>query len=269
MNIATAFNQAASSDMSTHNSSWASTSSRAPGVPRSTSVEFETAAPHTASGPRRLAPPPNKLGRPPVSSQNRKPHSKSQVHLVPDSEGEEDRNVRGKSPFEVGMNIAKQAIGAAAFYVRQRSHEPENMSHEQDQSQEHPPANGRADGNESSYSYREEESAFLASKRAAKKGRISVDNKAYKPTHSDDEVSEYSSDDGKRKKRKTTKGGHGGPLTSLPVVGNSKKRRRPKKATAGSAKNGPDGGPDEFSGSEEDESAEVVCCLYLRVFRSI
>lgn len=250
--------------MSANNNSWASTSSRAPVVPRSTSVEYETAAPAIASGQRnkKLAAPPNKLLRPPVSSQNRKPPSKS--HLVPDSEGEEDRNVRGKSPLEVGMNIAKQAIGAAAFYVRQRSHEPENSSRDQDQSAENLPANGRVDGNDSSYSYREEESAFLASKRAAKKGRISVDNKAYKPTQSDDEYSEYSSDDNKpSKRRKSTKGGHGGPLTSLPVVGNSKKRRRYKKPTAGSSRSGPDGGQEEYlsESEEEEDPADPVCCL--------
>ncbi|KAF8968119.1 hypothetical protein BDZ97DRAFT_453842 [Flammula alnicola] len=256
VNIATAFTQAANGDMSAtynHNNSWASTSRANQPIPRSTSVEYEANATGTAN--RRLAPPPDKLGRAPTTT--RKPPSKSTSLLhVPDSEGEGDSaglNGRAKSPFEQGLNIAKQALGAAAFYVRQRSHDPEDTSREQ------PPANRHTDGNESSYSYtREEESYQAAQKRhlnANKKGRISVDNKAYKPTHSDEEESEYSDDDKTRKrKKKSKKGAAGGPLTTLPVVTSDKRRRRKGHGSKGNLGGGPD---DDVSDSDGDDNADV------------
>jgi SUN domain-containing protein 1/2 len=270
VNIATAFIQAATTDMSApsnHNGSWAasSSSSRPPPVPRSTSVEFESNAPPPASSNRRLAPPPNKLSRPPVSATGRKPASKPSSRLVvPDSEGEQDRNVRGKSPFERGMNIAKQAIGAAAFYVRQRSHEPENLSgdHSQDRSHDLSQANGHVDGNDSSYSYTQEERSYQAAQRKAanRKVRMSEDNKAYKPSLTDEESSEMSDDGQTHKKRKIKKGGLGGPLTSLPVVTSGKRR---KKRRHGTTKEGADGGADESSGNEDDETVDVVCASTL------
>ena len=218
VNIATAFTQAANGDMNTsfnHNNSWASTSRPNLVIPRSTSVEYESTAPLAPN--RRLAPPPDKLGR---TTTTRKPPSKSVSLLhVPDSEGEDNPrpNVRGKSPFEQGLSIAKNALGAAAFYVRQRSREPDQPSGE------HPSVNGHTNGNESSYSYTEEEQVFQAAQKRIKRSRISVDNKAYKPSQSDEEESEFS-DDGKKRKSKK-KGGHGGPLSSLPTVGPYKNRK--------------------------------------------
>jgi len=198
-----------------HNNSWASTSRSNLVIPRSTSVEYESTAPLAAN--RRLAPPPDKLGR--TTTTTRKPPSKSVSLLqVPDSEGEDDSrsNPRGKSPFEQGLSIAKNALGAAAFYVRQRSREPDQP----------PSANGHTNGNDSSYSYGEEEQAFQAAQKRIKRSRMSTDNKAYKPSQSDEEESEWS-DDGKKRKSKK-KGPHGGPLNSLPTVGPYKNRKTHK-----------------------------------------
>ncbi|KAF9525772.1 hypothetical protein CPB83DRAFT_837849 [Crepidotus variabilis] len=268
VNIATAFHQAVidtvgggEADMSgTHNpnNAWAS-GSRLSQVPRSTSVEYEAAAPHTAN--RRLPAPPDKTTRNP----QRKPPSKStSLRHVPDSEGEEDQSsisrARGKSPFEHGLTYAKQALGAAVFYARQRSTEPENRSGEQPQ----PSVNGN--GNESSYEYTAEEQAFQAARRAnssvasangsaaQRRNRISVDNKAYKPSReSEDEESEWS-DNGKtkRRKKKLRKGPAGGPLSTLPVVSAGKRRKR-KGAHGGSKGNVLD---DDESDSEENTQVD-------------
>ena len=234
VNIATAFTQAATADMSTtfnHNNSWASTSRSNLVIPRSTSVEFESTASLAAN--RRLAPPPDKLGR--TTTTTRKPPSKSVSLLqVPDSEGEDESrsNARGKSPFEQGLSIAKNALGAAAFYVRQRSREPDQP----------PSTNGHANGNDSSYSYGEEEQAFQAAQKRIKRSRMSTDNKAYKPSQSDEEESEWS-DDGKKRKSKK-KGGHGGPLNSLPTVG-PYKNRKTHKGSRGNLTVGDEGHDDE------------------------
>ncbi|KDR76219.1 hypothetical protein GALMADRAFT_68048 [Galerina marginata CBS 339.88] len=256
VNIANAFVQAASgADMSAsynnpHNNSWASSSSREKAhLPRHTSEEFEQNAAQASK--KRLAAPPDKLGRAPIST-TRKPPSKSTSLLhVPDSEGEGDArglNGRAKSPLEHGITFAKNALGAAAFYVRQRSREPE------DHSLEHPPANGDPNGNDSSYDYAAEEQAFQAQKRnnaTHKRNRMSVDNKAYKPSQSDEEESEYSDDGKTKRRRKKKKGPVGGPLTTLPVVGSDKRRRRKGHGSKGNL-----GGPDEYE-SESDENTQM------------
>ena len=146
---------------------------------------------------------------------------------MPDSEGEEDG--RAKSPLERVVDIGKQALSQATYYVRQRSmsHEPEAPSVEQE-----PAANGN--GNESSYDYADEEEAYQATQHkrhavAHRRGRISVDNKAYKPPLSESE-SELS-DDGKTRRKKKKKGGAtGGPLLTLPVLSADKAKKKKKKS---------------------------------------
>ncbi|KAF8910653.1 hypothetical protein CPB84DRAFT_1743479 [Gymnopilus junonius] len=254
VNTANALFQAANSGMSTynnpHNNSWASSSREKGHVPRSTSQEYENTINTLGNqSHKRLAAPPDKLGRAPTSTTIRKPPSKSTSSLhVPDSEGEGDSRVlngRAKSPLEASLTFAKNALGAAAFYVRQRSREPENRS------VEHPPANGNTNGNDSSYDYAEEEQSYQTQKRinaAHKRNRMSVDNKAYKPSLSEEEESEYSDDDKTRRRRKKTKKGPaGGPLTSLPVVGSDKRRRRKGHGTKGNL-----GGPDEYDSDSDD-----------------
>ncbi|PPR03309.1 hypothetical protein CVT26_007783, partial [Gymnopilus dilepis] len=262
VNTANALFQAAanssSSSMSTytnpHNAAWASSSRERGHVPRSTSQEYENTVSNQTY--KRLAAPPDKLGRGPPSTTVRKPPSKSTSSLhVPDSEGEGDSrglNGRAKSPLETSLTFAKNALGAAAFYVRQRSREPE------DRSVEHPPANGTTNGNDSSYDYAEEEQAFQSQKQrnnaAHKRNRMSLDNKAYKPSLSDEEESEYSDNDKTRRRRKKgKKGPAGGPLTSLPVVGADKRRRRKGHGPKGTH----DGPDDDDSDSENDTQIDI------------
>jgi SUN domain-containing protein 1/2 len=166
--------------------------------------------------------------------------------------------------LESVLDLAKRT----AFYLRQRSTEPEVGQQLSEQSQ-----NGHQ-GNDESYDYAAEDREFreqsgAATTAAAAKGRkannaaaahkrnagrISVDNRAYRPTQSDLEQSDEDdvSDDGKRRRRKGKKNMIG-PLTTLPVVGQERKRRRRKstKADGGDQEGEEDGEGEE----EEDDSA--------------
>ena len=253
VNIATAFNQAATDMNPTHtnpNNSWVSTS-RNLNVPRSTSVEYEATAP-TAFNRKHLAPPPpDRLGR--ATTTARKPPSKTpSVRHVPDSEGEDDG--RGRSPFERVVDLGKQALSQATFYVQQRSmsREPEELSVEQT-----PAVNGK--GNEPSYDYADEEDAYQATQNkrhtvAQKRGRISVDNKAYKPPLSESE-SELS-DDGKTRRKKKKKGGPtGGPLSTLPVLLADKAKKKKKKTQ----RKNQETQEDESESEEISQQIDIVC----------
>ena len=249
VNIATAFTQAANDMLPAHttpNTSWASTSSRTV-VPRSTSVEYESQVQSTTS--RRLAAPNSKVGsRPPNSNSNpsRKPLSKADTSLhVPDSEDERpSANGRGKSPFEQVAGAANRALQTATFYLRARSKEP--------QVNDTSGAANNQNGNDSSYDYGAEESIYQASQgkrtsnAAHKRNRISIDNKAWKPSASDIESDEEYSDNGKKGRGKK-KGPHGGPLTNLPSIGASKGRKKKTKGNKGSKGN-------TAGGEHEDES---------------
>ena len=250
--IATAFNQAASDMNPTHtnpNNSWVSSSRTNHNVPRSTSVEYEATAP-TAFNRKHLAPPPpDRLGR--TTTTARKPQSKTpSIRHVPDSEGEEDG--RAKSPFERVVDLGKQALSQATFYVQQRS-----MSRDPEELSVTPAVNGN--GNESSYDYADEENAYQATQNkrhsvTQKRGRISVDNKAYKPPVSESE-SELS-DDGKTRRKKKKKGGPmGGPLSTLPVVLADKAKKRRKKTQRKNLET-----HEEESESEEiSQQIDIVC----------
>ncbi|PPR00893.1 hypothetical protein CVT24_000378 [Panaeolus cyanescens] len=248
VNIATAFTQAASGDMNTSsfsnpNNAWASGSRQNLQVPRSTSVEYEASASNVTRD-RRLAPPPPRLAN---SSMSRKPPSKqASFRSVPDSEGEEEQsltlNGRAKSPFETSINYARQALESAVYYVRQRSQEPSG--------EQNPNANTT---NESSYDYAAEEQAFQSAKKStARRGRISTDNKAYKPSQSEDEYSSEYSDDGKKRKKKTKKI----KGLKLPIMAGEKKRKKKPKGTAG--------GADEDEESESDDNTQEIQSQQLR-----
>lgn len=254
VNIATAFTQAATDMNPTHtnpNNSWVSTSRTNLNVPRSTSVEYEATAP-TAFNRKHLAPPPpDRLGR--ATTTARKPPSKTpSIRHVPDSEGEDDG--RARSPFERVVDLGKQALSQATFYVQQRSMscEPDELSVEQT-----PAVNGN--GNESSYDYAEEEDAYQAmqNKRHSvtqKRGRISVDNKAYKPPLSESE-SELS-DDGKTRRKKKKKGGPtGGPLSTLPVLLADKAKKKKKKTQRKNLETQ----EDESDSEEISQQIDIVC----------
>ena len=208
VNIATAFTQAATDMNPTHskpNNSWVSSSRSNINVPRSTSVEYEATAPTAFNRKHLVPPPPDRLGR----ATARKPPSKTlSIRHVSNSEGEEDG--RAKSPFERVLGLGKQTLSQATFYVQQRSmsREPEELSLEQNQS---PAINGN--GNESSYDYADEESAYQVSQNkrhgvAQKRGRIPIDNKAYKPplSESDSELSDEGKINGRTRRKKKKKG---------------------------------------------------------------
>ncbi|KAL6299255.1 hypothetical protein BKA93DRAFT_819979 [Sparassis latifolia] len=249
VNIASAFHQAATStdDMppTNPNDSWTS-GARKPALPRSTSVDYEKETQSIVS--RRLAAPPSRTG----AARVQKPMSKSaSIRVVPDSEGEEDSS-RAKSPLEQVVELSKR-LPPVAYFMRQRSQEPEAEVS----------INGNGSHEQSSYDYSAEEREYQAAVQKPvsrkvngnhKRNRISVDNKAYRPTMSDLEESDedLEDDDGKRVRRKKRKSaGIGGPpLTTLPVAGYDKKRRKKKGAgrTNGAAEEG-----DEDESSDEEE----------------
>ena len=234
------------------NNAWASGSQTNLNVPRSTSVEYEKET-HSTSN-RRLAPPPSRLA-------HRKPVSKQASALthVSDSEAEEhhsqtlDISARGKSPFEQVFDMSKRAIDTAtSFYLRQRSTEPADVSA------------ATTNGKESSLDYEEldreyqelqrqrsqedDQSASRKVSASNRRSRISLDNKAYRPSMSD-ESDDQVSDDGKKRRKKLKKKDLGpGTLTSLPVAGYDKRRRR---------KRGSKVGEGELDGAEDDQESSI------------
>jgi SUN domain-containing protein 1/2 len=251
VNIATAFHQAASSafdmqPLNDPNTAWAS-GRTATNVPRSTSVEYEKEA-----AIRRHATLPV-----PRSNVRRKPLAKTvSVRHVPDSEGEEDPepvNSRAKSPLEQVVDLTKRALGPATFYLRRRSQEPDTTTN----------------GKDPSYDYAEEEAEYQAAQAAQnqlpasrrvtqthKRNRMSLDNKAYRPSASDlEEEDEDFGEEGKKgRRRKKKKEPLGGPLTTLPVTSYDKKKKRKSRGSKG---NEAEMEEDDRSDSE-DISAEQV-----------
>lgn len=173
---------------------------------------------------------------------------------MPDSEGEEDSpaNGRGKSPFEHVIDVAKKALAPATYYVRQLSHEPEDRSLSTNGNNTH--------NRDTSYDYAAEEQEFQEAQQAKlashKRGRISMDYRAYKPTASDVESDDddYSDDDKRRRRRRKKRNEPvGGPLTTLPVLSADRKKKRKSKGV----KNGLDDQDQEDSESDEP-SIEIV-----------
>ncbi|KAH0833217.1 hypothetical protein J3R83DRAFT_12277 [Lanmaoa asiatica] len=261
VNIAAAFNQAVSTsyDMvpNNPNNAWASGSQTNLNVPRSTSVEYEKET-HSTSN-RRLAPPPTRL----THRTSHKPLSKQASGLthVSDSEVEEqpsqsiDNSARGKSPFEQVLDISQRAINTVtSFYLRQQSTEPADISA------------AITNGKESSLDYEEldreykelqrqrtQEDDQPASRKISaihRRNRMSLDNKAYRPSTSDLEESDGQiSDNGKKRRKKIKKKDLGpGLLTSLPVAGYDKRRRR---------KRGSKGGEAELDEAEDDQESSI------------
>ncbi|KAH7921043.1 hypothetical protein BV22DRAFT_1097203 [Leucogyrophana mollusca] len=270
VNIAAAFSQAASTsfgDMppSNPNNSWASGSQTNLNVPRSTSVEYEKET-HSTSA-RRLAVPPNRL----TQRSSRKPLSKQTSGLthVSDSEGEENTESvsyigRGKSPFEQAVDISKRVLETAtSIYMRQRSQEPANISGGTDSSYDYASEEREYQEMQRQQQVAQEQSQQVSSRRngaAHKRGRMSLDNKAYRPSASDleeDSEGELSDDGKKRRKKIKKKDLGGGPLTSLPVAGYDKRRKKKTRGSKGNAAEGEEEG-DSSSGSEQHSSAQTA-----------
>ncbi|KAF8462335.1 hypothetical protein DFH94DRAFT_788351, partial [Russula ochroleuca] len=157
---------------------------------------------------------------------------------------------RARTPIDSVIDLAKRT----AFYLRQRSTEPDLPQGQ----------NGHHEGNnEESYDYAAEERVFQAQSASAKarkannaaahkRGRISTDNKAYRPTQSDLEQSDEEVTDGGKRRRRKVKKNMIGPLTTLPVIDQEKKRRRRSRTKA----DGVEGGEDEGGEGEDDEDDE-------------
>ena len=269
VNIVSAFNQAATTSFDSSegnasnasgsmnpNEAWASGIRKQPLVPRSTSVEYEKETQSTIN--RRLPAPPSRTQQARVT----RPVSKTaSVRHVPDSEGEEETqpNGRAKTPLQQGIDIVKRIVPRASFLLR-----------------ENEPANGNdSTRDQSSYDYSAEEREFQASqqppsRRTApvhRKNRISVDNKAYRPSMSDlEESDEDFEEDGKRTRRKKKKGGPaGGPLTTLPVAGYDRRKKKKK----GAKENGAAEGEEEESSEEESRASEQVRSLVVPLPRKL
>ncbi|TCD69378.1 hypothetical protein EIP91_007934 [Steccherinum ochraceum] len=259
--IASAFHQAATTSFDTSggstsnnmsysytnpNDAWTSGITRHT-VPRSSSVEYEKETQLTAG--RRLGVPPSRVNRVP----NRTVAKSVSLNHVPDSEPEEEqasqaRKERGKSPFEQVVDVAR-SFAPTSFFLRSPSKEPEERVNG---------ANGDHQNTSSSYDYSAEEREYQnasqkpTSKRgpAHKRNRISVDNKAYRPSMSDLESDDDFEEDGKKTKRRKSKKGltGGGPLTTLPVASYDKRRKK--------RKGGKTNGADEDEGSSEEQQEE-------------
>lgn len=269
VNIASAFHQAASSytiqtTMST-TSSWSN--SRA-NLPRSTSVEYEQQA-HSASQ-RRLAVPPGRTGA------RSKPTSRVGSTNSRNSDIENERsgeaiapNGRAKSPFDALADFTKRAMApAATFIMRQRSQDPEDVSSRQTTEATLVPQNI----NSESYDYAEEEEEVQRMERAAKRAstsqthkrnRMSLDNKAYLPSASEDDESDGGGDGERKGRRRRKKKEVGGPLRNLPVT--SYDKRKKKRGRQGRE----DGGDEDGSGSDvhdEERSYEQVRHFPLQIY---
>ena len=262
--------------------SWASSSRTI--VPRSTSVEYEKETQSTST--RRLNPPPSRNAPPPSRSAGAasKLAKQASVRYAPDSEGDDPgatsqrRQERARTPLDSVIDLAKRT----AFYLRQRSTEPDIGSPEQGQNGHHDGNNNNND--DESYDYAVEEREFQAQSASTKarkasnaalhkRGRISADNKAYRPTQSDLEQSDDDvSEEGKRRRRKARKSMIG-PLTTLPVIDQEKRRRRRSRTKADGAEEGDEAGggeeeEEEDSGSDRGVSPQVrsPACVYLPPF---
>ncbi|KAI0303780.1 hypothetical protein B0F90DRAFT_1667162 [Multifurca ochricompacta] len=245
------------------NDSWASSSRTI--VPRSTSVEYEKETQSTST--RRLNPPPPRNGPPPSRSATTaaKLAKEQSLKYVPDSQEEDagdtshGRQERARTPIESVIELAKRT----AFYLRQRSTEPDVGPSEQSQNGHH---------NNNSYDYEAEEREFRSQSAASKarkasnaaphkRGRMSIDNKAYLPSQSDlEESDEEFSGDGKRKRRRAKKS-MVGPLTTLPIIGQEKRRRRKRGTKA-------DGGDEDEDEEGDDSSSDDRASLQRSIHSS-
>ncbi|PCH42445.1 hypothetical protein WOLCODRAFT_163795 [Wolfiporia cocos MD-104 SS10] len=261
VNIASAFIQAANSadEMAQQSTSDARANGARRQAPNGAGLEFEK---ETVMAQRRAAPPPSRSGA--RGASRPMPRTES-ANVVPDSEGEQeyskDAEAGPKSPLKKLVDAGKR-FAPVSFLARQRSPQPE-------QSYSHTNGNGAAHES-SSYDYSAEEREYQAttamaaqkpsSRRAAaapKRGRISLDNQAYRPSESEYEESDEDlvDDPGSRSRRKMKKanGAAGGPpLTSLPVTSydKRKKRRRSNGKTIGDLHESSE------SSNEQDTSGE-------------
>jgi SUN domain-containing protein 1/2 len=235
--IAAAFQQAANQMNPTEQ--WAAGSRPKSHVPRSTSVEYNESQ---RSLQHRLAAPPSRGGSTRAVPRQARPTSNRQQGSDEEADQPSTSFQRGKSPFDTVVNAASRA---AAYYLKpgaNKSNSQHNGNHSYDYSAEEREVNANAPNS--------------SMRRSAnhKRGRISIDNKAYKPSKSDLEDSPSdSSDDGPKRRRRKKGGPSGGPLTNLPSVGyGAKPKKRSKK---NKSNNNIDAEEDESESEPVDEAS--------------
>lgn len=174
-------------------------------------------------------------------------------------------NGRAKSPFDMLSDYARKAITPATeIFMKQRTPDP-------DADEINIPTRQATDTtlvgqNTTSYDYAEEEADYqqnLEKKRnaaAQKRNRMSVDNKAYRPTASDLEDTSEEEDDGEMKgrRKKSKKKDIGGPLTNLPVAQYDKRKRRKARGDKG---NGTVEEEESIS-DEQVEQVSIACVIH-------
>lgn len=243
------------------NDSWVSEMQKKSNVPRSTSVEYEKETQSTNIR-NRLPPPPSRTTKP-----SRPPPSASRhVYDVDIENNTSQRPQRGKSPFEQVIESTKNIT--ATFLMRRQPDDSGSRS---------APANGTQDKS-SSYEYSAEEREFQeslqqdqaaqrkANNAAHRRGRMSTDNKAYKPTQSDLEDSDDDDgDDRKRKKKSKRYGAAGGPLTTLPTTTYDKRKKKRRGARGdGQEEDGEEGSDEEEQPIEQVAQEVSNVCIYSR-----
>ena len=225
------------------NDLWAAGKQPRSALPRSTSVEYEKETQSTRM--RRLALPERNNGLPRARPLSRT--DSANFGSEGDSSQEIPQNGRAKTFGEQVMDATRR-LAPATFFMRRQSEEPELRL----------PLNDTSKDKSSSYDYENEERDYLDTSQqensagarrnvaAHRRNRISVDNKAYKPSLSDlsESESDSGSDGGKRTKKRRGKkgGGTGGPLRTLPVAGYDKRKKKRKN---GIMDDGDEGSDDE------------------------
>ena len=236
VNIASAFHQAASSYTAQAMATTGSWVNSRVNIPRSTSIEYEKEA--QSASHRRLAAPPSRSSI--RTGGGSKPSSKTgSATRGSDIENEHSREMhpigRAKSPFDHLADITKRAMApAATFLMRQRSQEPEDIQVGSRQATDITLV--MQNNNSTSYDYADEEEQFEQMQKSAKRNaathkrnRMSMDNKAYRPTVSDleEESDDEMGDDKKgRRRRKKKDSAGGGPLRTLPVAQYDKRKKK-------------------------------------------
>lgn len=271
-------NNNTSTEIMNPNDAWASGTTRKNVIPRSTSVEYEKETHSTVN--RRLGAPPSRLN----SSRAPKPLSKTtSLRHVPSSEGEgEDHHDQHLSHNTSNTSASSNSNGRAKspFFEAVKRYAPTTFfmrAHESDD--EAQSGAGAVNASTSvSYDYSAEEREYQAQQQQQqlstasakstgtkktnsgpvyRRNRISVDNKAYRPTVSDLEESDEDFEEGeRRRRRKAKKSAPGGPLTTLPVAGYDKRRKKRRSGTKGNGveEEGEEESSELSEGEEEEQS---------------
>lgn len=244
VNIAAAFSQAVSSDMQNNNG-------MVPNYTRASSVEYQ----QSLATSRRLPLPSRGPPRQPIGKTLSAQH-------VPDSEDEaqaapQNGNKRGKTPME----FVSEAQKKVSFYARQAGNflDASRTSDSYDyQAEEEAVRNAESVDHSGSTQPDTSQTSAIAKRNKGlvpRRSRIHEDNKAYKPSLSEEEEDDHNIDPEKKSRKKTKKKlGHGGQLDSLPVISAPKRRRRKsKKGQSGDDEEEEDGEDGESSGEDSVE----------------